>query len=460
MAEPCPECPVLRQRVAELEAKVAELTRRLEEALRAAKRQAAPFRKGLPKPDPKTPGRKAGDAHGTHGHRPPPDAPLDECHEALLPNACPHCSGQLDETHVDVQFQVDLPRRPVHRQFRIHCGQCRQCHRRVRGRHPLQTADATGAAASQVGPDAQAAVVLLNKQGGLSHAKVATVLTDLFGIPLTRGAVSQIVLRAGRRLRPAYQEILRQLPVEDRLSVDETGWRIGGHPAWLHVWVGGQVTAYAIDPHRSADALERVLGRDWSGVLVHDGFASYDRFAEAVHQQCVAHVLVRAHDLEEQAVGRAQVFPRQVIDLFQGALRVRDECVAGRLDESALEQAHEQYVGDLLDLTVRPRANAANDTLARHLYAHGEQWFVFLLDPRVPATNYRAEQATRPAVVNRKVWGGNRTAAGAEAQGVLLSVLATCRQQARSALHYVSQSLRGFVTSLFAHAPSPAAARR
>ena len=61
MDEPaCPGCRELLQRVAELEAQVAELTRRLDDALRAGKRQAAPFRKGPPKPDPKTPGRKSG----------------------------------------------------------------------------------------------------------------------------------------------------------------------------------------------------------------------------------------------------------------------------------------------------------------------------------------------------------------------------------------------------------------
>ncbi len=460
MAEPCPQCLILQQRVADLEAQVAELTRRLDESLRAGKRQAAPFRKAPPKPEPKTPGRKAGDAHGAHGHRPPPEAPADECHEAFLPASCPHCAGELVETHTDIQHQVDLPRRPIHRQFTIHCGLCRRCHRPVRGRHPLQTSDATGAAASQVGPDAQAAVVLLNKQGGLSHAKVATVLTDLFGIPLTRGAVSQILLRAGRRLRPAYQDILGRLPAEDWLSVDETGWRLGGYPAWLHVWVGGQATAYAIDSHRSADALERILGRDWSGRLVHDGFASYDRFEEAIHQQCVAHVLVRARALEDQAAGRARTFPRQVIDLFQGSLQVRDDFRVGRPDATTRADAHERFVNALLDLTERPRANAANATLARHLYGHGEQWFMFLLDPALPATNWPAEQATRPAVVNRKVWGGNRTAAGAEAQSVLMSVIATCRQQTRSALEFVSQSLRGFLTSVFAPTLSLAAAGR
>src|SRR5207249_233767 len=109
--------------------------------------------------------------------------------------------------------------------------------------------------------------------------------------------------------------------------------------------------------------------------------------------------------------------------------------LAGALDQQALEEAHAHYVGELLKRTAKPRVHAANDTLARHLYGHGEQWFMFLLEPRLPATNWPAEQATRPAVVNRKVWGGNRTEAGAQAHVV-------------SALDYISQSLCGFITSL------------
>jgi transposase len=83
-----------------------------------------------------------------------------------------------------------------------------------------------------------------------------------------------------------------------------------------------------------------------------------------------------------------------------------------------------------------------HERLAKHLWKYAEQWFGFLSDPTVEATNWLAEQAIRPAVVNRKVYGGNRTTAGAQAQGVLLSVMETCRRQARSALDYVSQTLR------------------
>ena len=83
-------------------------------------------------------------------------------------------------------------------------------------------------------------------------------------------------------------------------------------------------------------------------------------------------------------------------------------------------------------------------TLSDHLWRHFASWFTFLTDPSVPATNWEAEQAIRPAVVNRKVWGGNRTEAGAKAQGVLSSVLRTCRQGLQSGLDFVSRTLCAF----------------
>jgi hypothetical protein len=59
--------------------------------------------------------------------------------------------------------------------------------------------------------------------------------------------------------------------------------------------------------------------------------------------------------------------------------------------------------------------------------------FTFLYCPGLDATNDRAEQAIRPAVVTRKVWGGNRTPPGAHTQEILASVLRTCYQRKLSA---------------------------
>jgi len=459
MDEPaCPGCRALSKQVAELAAQVAELTRKLDEATRAGKRQAAPFRKGPPNPDPKAPGRKSGDAHGTHGHRPPPPPEqVAECHEARLPDTCPHCQGRLAETGTADQFQTEIPRQPLIRKFRVHIGHCEACGKRTQGRHPLQTSDALGAAASQIGPDAQAAATLLRTRMGLSHGKVASIFRALFGITLTRGASAQIGLRAATRLEPDYELVLDEVRRSEQIAADETGWRIGGRPAWLHAWVADRATAYGVDSKRSAEVLERVIGADWSGVLSHDGFASYNRFEGAIHQQCVAHVLRRARELLERAARGAVRFPRQVIALFTEAIHWRNGYAPGTWTDDRLDAHRVSFDDRLLELVRRPRAVPEYATLARHLRNHCEQWFAFAFDPRIEPTNWKAEQAIRPAVVNRKVWGGNRTDAGAKAQGVLMSVLETCRRHAHSVVDHVSQTLRWFGNRSL---PRPALLRR
>lgn len=431
---------------------VAQLQKRIEELERSAKRQAAPFSKGQPKKNPKKPGRKSGDQHGQHAHRePPPPERIDETLEAPLPEQCPHCGGSVVEDHLDQQFQTEIRRQPIVREFKIHCGHCQNCGKHLRGRHPLQTSEATGAAQSQLGADAQAAIVYLNKRAGMSHGKIADTFDKFFGITLTRGACAQVVVRAGQILQPVYEQIKERIIDSEHLTPDETGWRIGGRPAWLHGWVGDDgATLYAIDPQRSADVLEKVIGIDWSGSMTHDGFSSYERFEDVAHQQCVDHALRRARGLVDKQIGAAKIFPQQVIGLFTEALRLRDRFNEENADSDRRGEAYEDFVERLRDLTERPRQNEANDRFAKHLYNHAASWFLFLVDPTIPATNHRAEQALKTPIVNRKVWGGNRTDVGGDAQAVLSSVLETCKNRSIDAFTFVSNALRGVVGNLFA----------
>jgi len=282
----CPGCAQFQFENDRLKERVAELEKRLDETSRAGKRQAGAFSKGEPKAEPKKPGRKAGDQHGTHAHRPPPEPEtIDETLEAPLPEDCPHCGGHVrEDDDIDEQFQTDLPDKPVRRKFRIHKGTCEKCRRRVRGRHPLQTSDAVGAAASQIGPNAQAAIVILNKKSGMSYGKIADFLGEAAGVDVTPSACTRTVLRVADKLEPVYQEIKLSVKQSEIITPDETGWRLGGRPVWLHVAVGDEATCYFIDRKRSADALEKIIGLDFSGSLVHDGFSSYDRFEDARHQ--------------------------------------------------------------------------------------------------------------------------------------------------------------------------------
>ena len=440
----CAGCQALQRRLDDLQAENQRLRDQLDEALRAGKRQAAPFAKGGPTAQPKKPGRKPGPAYGPKAHRQPPQPEqIDEVHEAPLPDVCPDCGGPLDETDVAHQFQVEIPRRPIHRQFNVHVGRCRHCHRRVQGRHPLQTSDALGAAAAQLGPDAQAAIVELNKQGGLSHGKVTRCLHSLFGIPLSRGGSVHTVLRAAARCEPVYAAIRQDVAESAWVVPDETGWRVGGHPAWLHALVGPQATAYVIDPTRSGDVAGDILGFDYDGTLIHDGWSAYDRFPEAGHQQCLNHLVRRADAMEATATRGAVRFPRQVAALLRAGLDLRDRHAAGQVSDHGLAVARGHLENELADRVFPTKTNAANERLAQHLWAHRDAWFTFLRQPGLDATNWRAELAIRFGVILRKVWGGSRTWDGARAQAVLMSVWRTCWQQGRSALDFLSQLLRG-----------------
>src|SRR5262252_9003894 len=387
----CANCQSLQRRVHDLKAEIERLRHQLDEATRAGKRQAAPFAKGQPKLNPRKPGRKPGKDYGTKAHRQPPSPEqIDEVHEAPLPQVCPDCGGPLDETHVAQQFQVEIPRKPIHRQFNIHVGQCRQCHRRVQGRHPLQTSDALGGAASQLGPDAQAAVVELNKQGGLSHGKVTRCLESLFGIRLSRGGSVHTVLRAARRCEPVYEAIRQTVAQSDWVVPDETGWRVGGYPAWLHALVGPEVTAYIIDPTRSGDVAEDILGLDYDGTLIHEGWSPYDLFHDARHQQCLNHLLRRADAMAATATRGAVCFPRRVAELLRAGLDLRDRYAAREISRHGLAVAGGRLENQLADLVWPPKTNAANERLAQHLWNHRNELFTLLRQPGLDATNWRA----------------------------------------------------------------------
>jgi transposase len=80
--------------------------------------------------------------------------------------------------------------------------------------------------------------------------------------------------------------------------------------------------------------------------------------------------------------------------------------------------------------------------LTAHLQRERQALFTFLNGDAIPATNFLAEQAIRPAVVNRKMSGGNNTLRGAHTQEVLMTVLHTARKRGADSIALATQALR------------------
>jgi transposase len=422
------------------------LKEELEMARRRANRQAAPFSRGLPKEHPERPGRKPGVAYGRKAHRRRP-ARVDLTHDVPLPSHCPDCGGTVARRRVDAQYQEDLPvQRPVVHRFRVAIGQCRQCRRRVQGRHPLQTSDALGAAAVQLGPQAVALAVILNKQCGLSFGRIAQLLRDRFGLTVTRGGLVHAVHRAARQAQPTYEALCATVRGSPVVTPDETGWKVGGHPYWLWAFATPDTTTYAIEDGRGFAQAARMLGAEYAGVLQRDGWAPYRQFVHAAHQTCLAHLLRRCRTMMLDHPHHP--FAPQVHALLQAALATRDRYAAGTLSAQGLAVARGTYVNRLARLLDRQPSRLADARrFAVHLQTEFEAVFSFLFDPRLDATNWRAEHALRPAVITRKTCGGgNRTTKGAHTQQVLASVLRTTQQRRLDPTDVLARLL---------HAPTP-----
>ncbi len=411
--------------------RVGELVARVEELRRAGKRQAAPFSKDRPVPNPRRAGRKPGAAYGRHARRPVPQR-VDQVVVVGLPDVCPSCGGEVAVERVACQWQEDLPlpQQTEICRFDVEIGRCRSCRRRVQPRHPEQTSAALGAAGVQVGPRVVALAAWCNKELGLPASKVARLLGQL-GLALTRGGVTQAVARAARRAAPTYQALTAGVRNSPVVSPDETGWRVAGRRAWLWTFAGHGVVVYRIAAHRGFDDATAVLGEGYAGVLERDGWAPYRKFTTATHQSCLAHLLRRVGELLTDAKRGQAKTPHAVRRILTRALAVRDARDAGAL--TAAQAAEEAgRLGAAVDRLIAGRTSyAPNRKLLGHLGREREALFTFLAQPGVQATNWRAEQAIRPAVVSRKAWGGNATWAGAGTWQVLASVLATARLQQR-----------------------------
>jgi transposase len=418
-----------------------KLKRQLEEALRASKRQTAPFSRGKRKENPQTPGRKSGAAYGPRFRkRAPPQ--VDDVIAVPPPTRC-SCGGTLEVERTESQYQQEIVRRTFWRRFDISICRCTVCHKRVQGRDPRQTSDALGAAGVQLGPDALALAVEMNKGLGMPHADVATLLRDGYQLQVNRSTICRAVDRVARRGEPTWHALRDAARRSLVNGIDETGWNVAAQLHWLWVAVSPQVTFCDILPGRGFAQAASLLGADYDGWLTHDGWRAYYKFLRAGHQSCLRHLLRRCEDLILMASPAAARFPLQVQAVFQQALALGDRYREQEISLHGLWTATGRLEVKLDRVLAHPGRDPAHRRFAKHLRHERPYVFTFLYCPGLGATNNISERTIRALIGARKNWGGNRTPRGARAQAVLTSILQTAKQQGKKPFDVLVELLCG-----------------
>ena len=434
------------RRIERLERKIDRLERLIEELQRSAKRQAGPFSRGAPEANPKRRGRKKGKRYGKQGSRAIP-AKIDRVVHVGAPLFCPRCHRPAKLIGTIKQWQTDLPRaQAVTTEFQIDVSQCTRCGRKLRRRHRDQISDATGAAGVQIGPHAIAFAAKLNKECGVSYERIANIFDKGFGLVCDRSTLNRALGRLAKVLEPAYETIAARVRASSMLSPDETGWKTGGHKAWLHTAATREETLYMITRGRGRAEAAKLIGRDYRGTIVRDGHIGYRGkgvFPHARSQSCLRHILRRIGGLIDLPLDPLALrWLEGLAALFREAIRTRDQRDQARISGRRLAETIVRLEGRLDRMLRRCPDQPACRRLAKHLRCERRALLTFLYQDAIPATNYLAEQALRPAVVNRKMSAGNNTPHGARTQEVLMTVLHTAHKRGLDALSIATDALR------------------
>jgi transposase len=318
----------------------------------------------------------------------------------------------------------------------------------------LQTSDALGAAQVHLGPGAVSFVVVLHTHFGVPLAKVATVLRERFGLHVTAGGLVHVLHRAARQAAPTYAALCDHVRGSPMVTPDETGWRVGAVLHWLWAFATPDTIVYAIRPGRSFEDAVTILDSQYDGVLIRDGWAPYRHYVHAIHQTCLEHLIRRCRTIRQDHP--RSPWASAVEQVLRDGMALRDRRDADALSDHGLAVARGQLLARLTALIDTVPPLPATQRFAAHLTTELPAVFAFLWEPGIDATNWRAEQAIRPAVVMRKVSGGNRTRHGADTQEILTSIVQTVRQRdlnLTEVLTTILQARHPFVPTSFGTRP-------
>lgn len=186
--------------------------------------------------------------------------------------------------------QVDIHDVPLEiQEHRGHPGWCSHCRKEFEA--PLPIGIERG---GLVGPKLTTLIAYLK---GVCHASYSTVrkfLRDVVGLTISRGQLANIIVKVSEALKRPYEELLKSLPDEERLNVDETGHKQNRLRQWIWCFRASLYTLFKIDPTRSGDVLIEVLGKEFNGVLGCDYFSAYRRYQREFNvtlQFCLAHLI-------------------------------------------------------------------------------------------------------------------------------------------------------------------------
>jgi transposase len=428
----------MQQRVNELETRVRDLEARL--GLNSTNSSMPPSSDpiGMKRKPPAPPtGRKRG---GQPGHPKAQRAlvPPEKVRQTTdcKPAACRRCHQPLQGDDPDplIHQVAELPRmEPIVDEYRLHRLTCPHCGAMTCGVLP------EGVPTGSFGPYLQAVLAMLAGAYRLSKRQIPQLVGDLFGLTISTGMISKLEQQSAAALEAPYNELATAVPQAEAVNIDETSWREDRKKAWLWVTVTAVATVFTIVRSRAGKIARALLGSKEDQVVSSDRFSAYEWIAAVGRQLCWGHLRRDFQAMIDRGDGGERI-GRQLLSLsnrlFRHWHRVRDGTLQWGAFQDRMSRLRREVKHALEDGT-RCSCAATAATCFEILKVEEGLW-TFARVPGIEPTNNAAERALRHAVIWRRISGGTDSVRGSRFVERMLTVVATCRQQGRNVLEYLT----------------------
>ena len=246
-------------------------------------------------------------------------------------------------------------------------------------------------------------------------------LLQHMGISIGLGTIHNILVMVCCNLFAPNMEIMEAIRKAKIIHADETSFYLFGHKIWVWIFYDPKTghTLFLIRPSRGGNVVREVLGDDWKGTIVCDGWTSYKRYTV---QRCWAHLLRELDILKvKYKTAEAAEAHRELQQIYKTAKR--------RVKKAERAALHKE-------VTVRTQAlidKYRDDPVLWEYMAKLERAlpdaFRFVLNPRIPPTNNPAERLLREIVMHRKIRGCLRSEKTMKWMGYLFSCVTTWKNQ-------------------------------
>jgi len=363
--------------------------------------------------------------------------------ESIFPEVCGTCQTRLPrkagpDDPEPKRFQtVELP--PIVAEvveYQAHARTCPCCGEVTEASIPAAIRS------HSVGPRLTATLSYFSGCHGVSKRGVEEIAETVLGVPLALGTVANLEQEVSAALEPAHREALDAVRQADVKFADETSWKLWGKLCWLWAAATTSVAAFVIHAKRGAQGLQAILGESIEGIVHSDRWHVYLQVPEERRQLCWAHLkrdFQRIVDCGGPSVGVGRRGLRIVKDLFAAWHAFQAGTIARPRLRALIAPLERRLSKTLLDGALGDDARVAK-FCENLIHLELALWTFAKVDGVEPTNNFM-ERLVRLAVLWRRRSFGCNSEAGCRFVERILTVVQTCRLNAKNTLEYLAKAV-------------------